>query len=214
MRYLACIVFAVSAWAQGTDPKAKAADYEVSERVKRIELGAEYMVTSVSGPGGMYVIPDHLAVEVALYPAKGEPVGVGSGDFQLRVDGKALRPVSAQMVVAAIQRSEWRYPRGPQATVGAGNDTVILGGPTQRTPPWGGPGGRTPAPPRAPAPEDRSGIEKPEPVKLTELVVSAALPEGEHKGPVAGFLYFPFTGKASKVRSVELLYGEARLKLK
>jgi hypothetical protein len=214
VRYLACFAFAAVAWAQGTEPKAKADDYEVHERVKRVEIGAEYMVTSVAGPGGMYVVPDHLVVEVALFPPKGEPLNVGTRDFELLVDGKTLRPGTAQMVVAAIQRSEWRYPRGVQATAGMGNDTVVLGGPTRQAPPWGGPTRRTPTPPRAPAPEDRSGLDKPEPVKVTELVVSAALPDGEFKGPVSGFLYFPFQGKASKIRAVTLVYGDTKLKLK
>lgn len=214
VRALAFLASIATVWAQGTEPKAKAADYDVHDRVKSVEVGAEYMVTSVAGPGGMYVVPDHLVVEVALFPPKGDAVTASPGDFQLRVDGKTLRPVTAQMVVAAIQRSEWRYPRGPQASVGMGNDTVTLGGPTQQVPPYGGPTRRTPTPPRAPAPEDRSGLPKPEPVKVTELVVTAALPDGAFKGPVSGFVYFPYTGKASKVRTVTLLYGDASLKLK
>ncbi len=214
MRYLACLAFAASVWDQGTTPKAKADDYEVHTRVRRVELGAEYMVTSVAGPNGMYVVPDHLVVEVALFPPKGEAVGIGAGDFELRVDGKTLRPVTPGMVVAAIERAEWKYPRGVQATAGMGNDTVIVGGPTRQVPPWGGPTRRTPTPPRGPEQENRSGLPPPEPVKLTELVVTTALPEGEFRGPVSGFLYFPFTGKASKIRTVVLYYGDTSLKLK
>ena len=204
MRYLACLALAASAWAQGTAPKSKADDYEVHTRARRIELGAEYMVTSVAGPNGMYVVPDHLVVEVALFPPKGEPVTTSAGDFELRVDGKMLRPVTPGTVVAAIERAEWKYPRGVQATAGMGNDTVTIGGPTRRAP----------LPPRVPEPENRSGLPPPEPVRLRELVVTTALPEGEFRGPVSGFLYFPFTGKASKIRTVVLEYGDVSLKLK
>jgi hypothetical protein len=201
-------------WAQGTEPKAKADDYEVHSRVKGIEIGAEYMVSSVSGQGKMFVVPDHLVVEVALFPPKGETVACGAGDFELRVDGKTLKPVAPPMVVAAIERKEWSYPRGATATAGMGNDTVVLGGPTRQTPPYSGVGGRTPTPPRAPEPENRSGLPPAEPVKLSDLVVSTALPDGLFKGPISGFVYFPFGGKASKVRTVTLLYGDTTLKLK
>jgi len=214
VHYLVWIAFATAAGAQGTDPKAKADEYEVHASAKGIDIGAEYMVSSVSGQGGMFVVPDHLVVEVALFPPKGDTVVSGSGDFQLRVDGKLLRPVTPAMVVAAIERREWTYPRGVQATAGTGNDSVIIGGPTRQMPPYGGTGRRTPTPPRAPEPENRSGLPPPEPVKLTELVVNTALPEGSFRGPVSGFLYFPFSGKASKVRTVELHYGDVRLKLK
>src|SRR5262245_54319662 len=172
------------------------------------------MVTSVAGTGGMYVVPDHLVVEVALFPPKGEAVAVGPGDFELRVDGKTLRPVTPGMVVAAIERSEWKYPRGVQATAGMGNDTVVVGGPTRQSPPWAGTTRRTPTPPRAPEPENRSGLPPAEPVKLTDLVVNAALPQVDFRGPVSGFLYFSFTGKASKIRTVSLVYGDTTLKLK
>lgn len=46
------------------------------------------------------------------------------------------------------------------------------------------------------------------------MIVKTAFPEGEFRGAVSGYVYFPFTGKASKIKSVELLYGDARLKLK
>ena len=32
-------------------------------------------------------------------------------------------------------------------------------------------------------------------VTATEMVVQAALPEGPHRGPTSGYLYFPYSGK-------------------
>jgi hypothetical protein len=213
VRYTGFLLLATVAWAQGTDPKAKADEYEVHARVKGVDIGAEYMVYSFGGQGKMFLAEDHLVVEVALFPPKGGLVTASSGDFTLRVDGKMLRAVIPQMVVMAMQRRDWSYQRGPQGSIGRGDDAVILGGPTQQGP-YGMPRGRTPAPPRAPAPEDRSGLPPAEPVRLDDVIVKTAFPEGEFRGAVSGFVYFPFTGKASKIKSVELQYGDARLKLK
>jgi hypothetical protein len=199
MRYLAWLCAAGLAFGQGTEPKAKASDYEVHTAVKGVDVGVEYMVYSISANDRMLLVENHLVVEVALFPPKRGLVTTSSGEFMLRVDGKMLRPVTAQMVVMAMQRNAWSYQRGPQ-------DPAQAPFPTGRS--------RMPAPPRAPAPEDRSGQPPAEPVRLDEVIVKTALPEGEFRGAVSGYLYFPFTGKASKIKSVELHYGEARLKLK
>jgi hypothetical protein len=213
MRYLAWICAAGIACAQGTEPKPKADDYEVHTAAKGVTLGAEYMVYSVSGQGATFILDGHLVVEVGLFPPKGKTVAAGASEFQLRVDGKTLHPLTPQMVVAAQTRREWYHPRGIQATAGSGNDTVILGAPTRQTPPYGG-GRTTPAPPRSPEPDLRDRFPRSESVRADELIVSTAFPHGEFKGPVSGYIYFPFTGKASKIRRVDLLYGDAVLRLK
>ena len=199
------------ACAQGTDPRASADEYEVHTRGRGVEIGAEYMVYSFSGQGQTFLAPDHLVVEVALFPPKGASVTTSAGEFTLRVDGKTIRSVSPQSVVAAMQRSQWRQQRGMQADIGMGNDTVTLGG--QGQPPYGGQR-RTSAPPRAPAPDYGTGLPKADPVRADELVVSTALPPGEFRGAVSGFIYFPFTGKASKIKTVDLVHGDTTLKLK
>jgi hypothetical protein len=213
VRYLAGICFAALACAQGTDPRAKAEDYEAHAKLKQAEIGAEYLVSSFSGLGQMFQAPEHLVVEVALFPFRRAAVVSSAAAFELRVDGRVLRPVSPQMVAATMQRAEWRQQRGLQTTAGMGNDSVILGAPPRQTPPYGGTS-RTPAPPRAPEPENRGGLPPPEKIPADELVIESALPEGEFRGPVSGFLYFPFRGKASKIRSVELVFDDTTLKLK
>jgi hypothetical protein len=47
-----------------------------------------------------------------------------------------------------------------------------------------------------------------------ELLVQTALPVDPHRGPVSGFLYFPFTGKTSSIKSLELIWQGASLKLR
>lgn len=213
MRYLAVLCLSGLACAQGTDPKPKVEEYEVHSAAKGVAVGAEYMVYSVSGQGTTIIVDDHLVVEVALFPPKGKTVVSGAYEFQLRVDGKTLRPVTPQIVVMATQRRDLYTPRGVQATTQTGDDTIIVGGPSRPLPPFGG-GRRTPAPPRAPEPDLRDRAPRPEPVRADELIAASALPEGEFKSPVSGYVYFPFTGKASKIKRVDLLYGDAVLRLK
>jgi hypothetical protein len=214
VRYLLLICCAGLACA-GTDPKPKAEDYDVHARVDGIEVGAEYMVHSFSGEDKTFLVDDYLVVEVALFPRKGESVMANSGEFTLRVDGKRpLSSVAPQGVVSSMQRRQWQQGRGVQAAGGVGDDVVVLGGPPRQTPPYGQEPRTTRRPPRAPDSENRSGLPAPEKVNPEELVVRTAFPEGTFSGPVSGFLFFPFSGKASKIKSVDLLYHDATLKLK
>ena len=54
-------------------------------------------------------------------------------------------------------------------------------------------------------------------MRAHELAIDAALPEGETKQPIAGFLYFTHKGKTSGLKSIELVYqgpsGTAVLRL-
>jgi len=215
VRYLSLLLLAGVAWAQGTEPKAKADDYETSETAGRVSVVAEYMVHSFTGSGKTFLASDYLIVEAALFPKKGEPVTASQGDFALRIDGKTLRAASAQQVVQSLERRGWNNERGVQATAGSGNTGVILGGPTGQRPPYGQPGGQSPrTPPRAPEPDYRGNVPHGEDVKASDLVTQTALPEGNFPGAVSGYLYFYFRGNASKIHTVELLYNGVTLKLK
>ncbi len=214
MRYL--ILFCAALACASTDPKPKAEDYEVHERVGTIAVGAEYMVHSFSGEGKTFLAEEFLVVEVALFPPKGQSVTADTGEFALRVDGKraTLPAVAPQMVVASMQRAQWQQPRGVQATAGAGDGGIVIGGPRRQTPPYGQEPRTGPRPPRAPEPENPSGLPPAEKVSAEDLVVRTAFPDGSFAGPVSGFVYFRFTGKASKIKSVDLLYRDTVLKLK
>lgn len=215
MRILWLVCCAGLAWGQGTHPKAKAGDYEVSGAAGPVEIGAEYMVHSLSYEGKTFFAPEHLVVEVALFPEKGREFGAHASDFTLRVDGKraTIAAASAAEVAASLERRAWSRQRGVSAAAGAGNSTVVLGEP--QVPPYGQPPyGRTPPPPRAPAPDYRGNVPQAEEISATDAVAKAELPEGVFRGPVSGYLYFFYKGNAAKIRSVELIYGDAVLKLK
>lgn len=213
---------AATANAQPRAPKAKPEEYPVHASADKLGLAAEYMVSSVAGPNGMFVVPDHLVVEIAVYPALGQRPAISAGSFTLRWNGKktAIMAQSPGFVAAAFKYSDWT--QRPQLTgdVGVGDTDIAINRPrpVERFP--GDPRDRQtrlPRPPRAPDPEDRSGLDKSRAKRPEEVVVEAALPEGEVQGPVAGYLYFPFKGKTKSIRSLELLYdgpgGPVKLRL-
>jgi hypothetical protein len=201
------------AFAQGTEPKPKAEDYDLHVAAGEVTLGAEYMVRSFTNGRQTFLIDDYLVVEIALYPPKGTPAASRASDFSLRVNGK--RPIASappSMAAASLRRVQWKQ-QGPHAegSVGVGGVDVGVGQPTQRYP--DGQPVPTRRPPRAPD-DAPGGIEREPPVKADELIVETALPEGEFKGPVSGFVYFPFPGKTSSVKTVELLFRDNALRLK
>jgi hypothetical protein len=206
----------------GTDPKPKPDDYPAHATAEKISLGAEYMVRSVQRHNRTFFARGYLVVEVALYPSKGEALAVSSNHFTLRVNGKkrVLFPQSAGFVAASMKYPDWERRPTVLAGGGLGNTGVIIGGPpiAERFP--GDPRPpqtRLPRQPRAPEMEDRSGIEREEPVSVDEVVVHGALPEGEISEPVGGYLYFAYKKKTKSIRTLDLIYqssaGTATLRL-
>ena len=212
------LVFAASAQ-QGTEPKASADEYPVHTQLGDGAVGAEYMVHSFSRGQAYYLAKDYLVVEVALFPAEGKKLEIHFSDFQLRINGRkpALLPVAPEMVASSLDHAELSDRPRPVVAASVDNRTVVLGAPPQQRPPYPTDPRTEPRPiPRVPQDDDASGIEHPAPERADVLVVDVALPEGpqERKGPVSGYLYFAYSGRTSSIKSLELLYGPAVLKLK
>jgi hypothetical protein len=188
----------------GTATKASPQDYPARAKLEKLSIGAEYLVHSFSSGRQMFIAKDYLVVEVALFPANGQILLVNTGDFSLRVNGRkqALLPQGAEIVANSLKVPDRDTGLHPVASLGP----IVLGQPTpvERFP--GDPNAQTRRLP--PVPEDNpSGQDQEPPVKAEELVVQAALPAGEHRGPTSGFLYFPYRGKVSRIRSLELIFA-------
>jgi hypothetical protein len=144
---------------------------------------------------------------------KDDPVQIELAKFNLRINGRTvLTPHTAAQAAASLKRSPWSAPRsrGAMGGIGIGGIQIPIG---QPQPVPGGPQGRPPAQPRAPEADPPGGIERRQD-NPEEILLQTALPEGDHKGAVSGFVFFPFTGKISSIKSLELEYGSATLKLK
>lgn len=220
LRNLSLILAAASiAAAQvGIPAKPKASDYPASIAVEKATLGAEYMVRSFTSQGQMFLVEGYLVVEVALFPDKDTKLDVNAGRFRLRINGKKnlLAPQTPGIVAGTMRIPDWQQRPRMEAGAGMGNTGVILGRPrtTERFPGDPTPGQtRLPNPPRVPEPEDRSGAEKKPELKADEQAIAAALPEGPVHSPVAGYLYFAYPGKPGGIKSLDLLYDDAALRL-
>jgi len=215
MRFAIGLAAAALTYAQGTTPKPRAAEYPVHGEAGPVAIGAEYMVHSFGSGEQMYVVENFLVVEVALYPPKGETFTIDQTQFTLHVNGKkaAIIPQPPSMVAATLSHPEWRSR--PTADIGAGPVNVGLGYPPN-TPRFPGapPPPHYPAPPRAPDAGAPGGIEKRQAATPEELLTQTALPSDPRRGPVSGFLFFPYTGKTSSIKSLELKWREATLKLR
>ena len=81
----------------------------------------------------------------------------------------------------------------------------------------GDPTGQSRAPKSPRVDTDDPNVPQRETLSVDEVVQRSALPEEPHSSPVSGFLYFPFTGKLKKIKSLEILYdgpyGEATLRV-
>lgn len=213
MRWILFFCCVAAALGQGgTDPKPKAEDYEVHGRSKDLAIGAEFMIHSFSGQGQTYIAKDFLVVEVALYPPKGQSIDVNEGTFALRINGRkqALTPAQPQLVVTSLEHPEWQTGPRLEGGGGLGAGGVIFGRPTPQQVPGG-----QPRPNPLPSPADNpTGIEKEPRVTAQELLVQTALPEGNYRGPVSGYLYFAYKGKTASIKSLELLYEDAALQLR
>jgi hypothetical protein len=218
VRLVWILAAAVAAFAQdGTTPKASPADYPVHGTSGGTGIGTEYMVHSFSRGEASYLAKDYLVVEVALFPAEGQPIELRNADFLLRINGRKqeLLPQPAEMVAASLAHPEWRTA-DPHVELegGVGNHTAVYGAPIPSRQPYPtDPRTQQPPIPQAPK-DDPSGIEHTPPVRAEVLLVEVALPQGAQKWPVSGFLYFPYTGRPASIKSLELIYGSAVLKLK
>jgi hypothetical protein len=217
MRWIVFGLFAALAMAQGTNPKPAPTDYDLHGQSGSLDIGAEYMVHSYSAGEQMFLIQNYLVVEVALYPLmKNDPVQVELGKFSLRVNHKTtLAPDTAEHAAASLKRSPWDAPRtrGMSGGIGLGGIGIPIGQPRPGPVPGSPDDRRPPAPPRAPDADPPGGIDR-TPVNPEEILLQTALPDGTHKGAVSGFIFFPYNGKSSSIKSLELEYGSATLKLK
>jgi len=199
---------------RGTDPRPRPADYEAHGQARSAALGAEFLIHSFSGHDTTYIAPDFLVVEVALYPPKGAGIDVQAAAFALRLNGKrTLYPASISLVASSLDHPEWRQGPRLEGGAGMGGGGVVLGAPRPQTIP----GHPPPAPRPLPGPDEdpaAGGVSRTPRVSAADLLTETALPEGKHAAAVSGFLYFPYHGKAGALKTVELLFEDAVLKLR
>lgn len=205
---LACLI-AVPLAAQEAPPKLQ--DYPAHARIGEFTVGAENLGPSIPTPSGGLYLDDYIVIEIAVFPSgQIKAIQLAHANFALRINGSKslIRPDTPEFVAAAVKYPNWERQRGLVATAGIGNAGVTLGrnDPVERFP-----GDRRPIEQRRPVPNPVPRVDSPieskkEEVPVDEQVRRAAYPEVERVLPVKGALYFHYTGKLKKVKSLELTY--------
>jgi hypothetical protein len=199
---LALLGVAAGEQARGLKPRAKAADYPVSQHQTALAIGAELLSNSqVQHAFATELDKRYIVVEIGVFPAGESAVKLVPEDFVLRVAGtkQIIRPAAPKTIAAVLYKNPPssrdlavypttevgyetggrdvygnQHPGGWSTRVGAG---VGIGSTRQQS-----------------TDNDRKVME-------TELQ-DKSLPEGEAKHPVAGYLYFPVS--SSKTANYEL----------
>jgi len=206
--------------AQGTKPKASAAEYPVHADLKGITIAAENLGHSVTSDYGAYFTSQYLVIEVAVFSSDKKPLSFSAGNFSLRVNGKQT-PLLAQspgLVSGSIKYDDWRDNPRVIGSGGMGDTGVTMGGPRQTSRFPGDPNGQSRVPPPPSVDTNNPNVPQKQDLPVEETVQRSSLPEGTTlHAPFSGFLYFPVKGKLNKLKSIELLYqgdyGEADLRL-
>jgi hypothetical protein len=219
---VAVALFSICCVYSQTTPKDKAADYPVHATAGTTAIGAEYLVHSIPSGTQTFIASDYLVVEVAVFPALGEPIEVGASNFTLRLNGKkeGIHPDVPGVVAASVKYPDWEQRKNVEVQGGVGDTGVVIGRPpvVGRFP--GDPRpqqSRLPRAPKAPAPDDRNGMEQEQPASAEDVITQKALAEGPAEKPVSGYVYFRYRGKIKSIKSLELIYesksGPVTLKL-
>lgn len=178
-------------------PRASAKDYQASEVESQYSIGAKLLSkTQVQNSFATPLASRYVVVEVGFYPADGKTINLDRSSFALVTpDGKSsVTPATPEEIASILQKrpaSSRDVTLYPTANVGyesypvyTGNGVKRVGGPVYGA----GTGvgvGQTTSP--ATTDSDRKTME-------TELS-DKELKSGDISSSVAGYLYFPVTGK-------------------
>ncbi len=201
--WIFCILAGITLFAQA-DPRPKVGDYPVHGGLRQYELGAEYMGRSFFVEDKAYDAGDFIAVEIGVYPRKGVALKIMTSQYALRFNGKKelVYAQSAGSVAVSMRLQPWDSQRRG-VVIGAG--PVIIGAPQGGPRFPGDPGRRPPVSRPAPEPDHQGNVEREAPPDYADLVNRAAFVEGVVEKPARGYLFFPYAGKLTKLKKIELV---------
>jgi hypothetical protein len=187
---------------RGLPPRAAAADYQANAAAGTVTIAAEFLGHAVPTAQGTLSTETFVVVEAAIFGQPDEGIKLSLENFSLRINGKN-DPLPSQPF-GLVGKSLKDPDLEPPASASSKTKTNVNGG-----------GGRgqidsnaPPAPVHVPIEVQRS---------MQQRVQKAAFPEGDRTLPVAGLLFFQYSGKEKSIRSVELIYngpaGKATLEL-
>ncbi|WP_031500224.1 hypothetical protein [Bryobacter aggregatus] len=175
---------------QGIPPRSAPADYQAKAVAGNVTIAADFVAHAVPTPQGPLTTEDFVVVEVAFYGPPEARLKIAAEDFSIRINGKKM-PTPSQpygLALKSLKDPEWV----PPSTEEKGSKGGINTGGNQGAP--------KPDPPKMPFPLRRA---------MEQRAQKVALPEGDRALPQAGLIFFPYRGKDSSIRNIELIYTGA-----
>jgi hypothetical protein len=185
---------------KGLPPRASPSEYQAQAKAGVVTIAAEFAGHSVPKLEGPLNTEDFVVVETAFFGPAGAKLVLSTSDFTLKINGKKgkLESVPFGMVTSSLKDPEWQPPEQKDAEK-----------PSKSGLSAGGQGGDT-TPPVVHVPLELRRA-------MAQYLQKASLPEGDRPLPLAGLIYFRYSGRVKSIRSIELIYsgpaGEASLEL-
>lgn len=189
--------------AKGLPPRPTPADYPDQIEVGKVTLAAEFQGHAIPTLQGNLTTEDYITVEAAFFGPSGARVKLSLTDFALRINGKKSVPGQPYgAVLWNVKDPEW-VPPEPVVSKEHPNLVATAEERAAEKPSSGG---------------VNAGEKEPPPIVHVPIEVvrarhqrvqKSALPEGDRALPVAGLLFFSYTGKVDKIRTLELIYTGA-----
>jgi hypothetical protein len=175
---------------RGLPPRATPADYQAQAPVGGMTVAADFVGHFVPTLQGNLSTEDYVVVETGMFGPPEAHVTLFVGDFSLRINGKktALPSLPYGMVIKSLKDPDWEPPAATESSKSKTSVNTGGGGGREKDPP---------APVRIPIEVQRA---------MEQRVQKASLPEGDRTVPVAGLIFFQYSGGAQGIHSIELIY--------
>jgi len=181
---------------RGLPPRAAPGDYQAHAQAGGVTVAAEFVGHFVPTLQGNLTTEDYVVVETGMFGPPEAHIKLFLGDFSLRINGKktALPALPYGMVTKSLKDPDWEPPDAAESS--SSKTKIITGGAGVS----GGSKDKDPlaAPVRIPVEVQRA---------MEQRVQKASLPEGERTVPVAGLIFFQYSGGTKGIRSIELIYN-------
>jgi len=188
---------------KGLPPRATPGDYQDQAAMGTVTVAAEFQGHAVPTEQGNLITEDYVTVETGFYGKPGQRITLSFEDFALRINGKKEIPGQPYGVILGnVKDPEWVPPEPEKPKM----SNIFVGGEKDEAPK--GDAKEPPFPPKIPIEVQHA---------MAQHVRKAALPEGDRALPVAGLVFFPYSGRTEKIHTIELIYkgsaGKATLTL-
>lgn len=177
---------------RGLPPRATPADYQAQAQVGGMTIASEFVGHFVPTLQGNLTTEDYVVVETGMFGPPEAHIKLFLGDFSLRINGKktALPGQPYGMVIKSLKDPDWEPPAAAESSSKSKTNVSTGGG--------GGQDKDPPAPVHIPIEVQRA---------MQQRIQKASLPEGDRTVPIAGLIFFQYSGRTQGIRSIELIYN-------